>query len=136
MAKRPALSKAEMEVARVLWELGTGTVRQVVDAMGETRKLDFSTVQTYLNRLETKGYVTSELKKRVKHFTSRVKPNQVIREAVDDFVNRLFGGASLPLLRHLIDEGRVTPEEIAQLRAMLDDFQDDPSDAPNSDTSA
>lgn len=125
-----------MEVARVLWELGTGTVRQVVDAMGETRKLDFSTVQTYLNRLETKGYVTSELKKRVKHFTSRVKPNQVIREAVDDFVNRLFGGASLPLLRHLIDEGRVTPEEIAQLRAMLDDFQDDPSDAPNSDTSA
>ncbi len=114
-----------MEVARVLWGLGTGTVRQVVEAMGESRKLDFSTVQTYLNRLEAKGYVTSELKKRVKHFTSRVKPNQVIREAVDDFVNRLFGGASLPLMQHLIDERGVTPEELAQLRAMLDEFENE-----------
>lgn len=125
MAKRQSLSRAETGVARVVWELGTATARQVVEALPESEKRDFSTIQTYLARLETKGYVESELRGRTKYFTAKVKPTKVIRETVDEFVQRLFAGQSFSLMKHLIDEGRVSPDELKQLRDMLDAIEAD-----------
>ncbi len=55
MGKRPALAKSELELARIVWELGEATVRQVYEALPAERKLDFWTVQTYLRRLKAKG---------------------------------------------------------------------------------
>jgi predicted transcriptional regulator len=50
MAKRPALAKSELEIARIVWNLKEATVRQVADALPDDRKLDFWTVQTYLTQ--------------------------------------------------------------------------------------
>ena len=120
---RPSLSKAELEVARVLWDLGGGTARDIVDALPSASKRDFSTIQTYLSRLEAKGYVSAVLKGRVKHFKAKVKPSQVIRETVSYLVGRLFGGRTYPLLTHLIQDGGVSPAELVQLRALIDEIE-------------
>lgn len=125
MAKRPPLSKHETRIARTLWGLGTATARQVSEALPEKEQRDFSTIQTYLTRLESKGYVTSELVGRTKLFTAKIKPTQVIRETVDEFVNGLFGGQSFSLMKHLIDEGRVSNEELSQLRQLLEEIESD-----------
>lgn len=133
MADRPALSKAEMGVARTLWELGRASARQVVEAMPASERRDFSTIQTYLTRLEQKGYVASTLEGRTKFFTAKVKPTQVISETVSDFVNRLFAGRSLSLVKHLIDEGHVSQGELEELRALLKQIEDDQHDQTASD---
>ena len=52
MSKRPAAAKSELEVARIVWQLGQASVRQVLEALPADRGLDFKTVQTYLRRLE------------------------------------------------------------------------------------
>lgn len=120
MTDRPALSKGEMEVARVLWELGKATVREVHDAFPEETAIEFTTVQTYLRRLETKGYVRARLQGRTRVYSPKVKPRVVIRETVDDLVDRLFGGESLPLMRHMIEDRGISGDELAELRRMLD----------------
>jgi len=120
MVERPALSKSEMEVARVLWQLGRATVRQVHEAFPAEREIDFTTVQTYLRRLEQKGYVTGKLEGRTRVYSPRVKPRTVIRETIDDLVDRLFGGDALPLMRHLIEDQKISDEELAQLRELID----------------
>jgi predicted transcriptional regulator len=120
MAERPALSKGEMETARVLWDLGSATVRQVHEAFPSGRGIDFTTVQTYLRRLETKGYVKATLDGRTRVYTPRVKPQTVIRETLDDLVDRLFGGEALPLVRHLIEDRGISDAELTELREMLD----------------
>lgn len=120
MTRRPALSKGEMEVARVLWELGKATVREVHEAFPEDAAIEFTTVQTYLRRLEAKGYVSAKLKGRTRVYAPKVKPRTVIRETVDDLVDRLFGGESLPLMRHMIEERGISGDELAELRRMLD----------------
>lgn len=124
MAERPALSKAEMEVARTLWGLGEAAVREVHAAMGGERGPDFSTVQTYLRRLETKGYVTSRLSGRTRIYKPRIKPRTVIRETVDEFVDRLFAGDSLPLMKHLIEERSLSADEIEELKRLLDELDE------------
>jgi BlaI family penicillinase repressor len=120
MAERPALSKGEMETARVLWDLGSATVRQVHEAFPPGRGIDFTTVQTYLRRLETKGYVKAALDGRTRVYTPRVRPQTVIRETLDDLVDRLFGGEALPLVRHLIEDRGISDAELEELREMLD----------------
>ena len=120
MSERPALSKGEMEVARVLWDLGSATVRQVFEAFPTERRIDFTTVQTYLRRLETKGYVKAALDGRTRVYSPRVKPQTVIRETLDDLVDRLFGGEALPLVRHLIEDRGISDADLAELRELLD----------------
>jgi predicted transcriptional regulator len=120
MAERPGLSKGELEVARVLWDLGRATVRQVHEAFPADRRMDFTTVQTYLRRLETKGYVRAALDGRTRVYSPRIKSQTVIRETLDDLVERLFGGETLPLVRHLIEERGISDSDIAELRRILD----------------
>ena len=120
MTDRPALSKGEMEVARVLWELGSASVRQVHEALPADREVDFTTVQTYLRRLETKGYAKAKLDGRMRIYAPRVRPRTVIRETVDDLIDRLFGGDTMPLMKHLIEDRGIGEEDLAQLRKLLD----------------
>ena len=120
MTERQAISKGEMEIARALWETGPATVRSVFESLPADRKIDFSTVQTYLRRLETKGYVSSKLDGRVRVYSSRTKARTVIRETVDDLVQRLFGGETMPLMRHLIEDRGVDEGSLAELRELID----------------
>lgn len=120
MTERPGLSKAEMEVARVLWELKAASVRQVHEAMSAVRVIDFTTVQTYLRRLEQKGYARARLDGRVRIYSPKVKPRTVIRETVNDLIERLFAGEAMPLMRHLIEDRGLSDEDLAQLRSLLD----------------
>ena len=130
MTARAPLSKGEMEVARLLWTLGEATVRQVHEALPAERAIDFTTVQTYLRRLAAKGYADSRLEGRVRVYTPKVKPTTVIRETVDDRVERLFGGDTLPLVRHLIEDRGIGEEDLAQLRKLLDRMEEDCDDGP------
>jgi BlaI family transcriptional regulator, penicillinase repressor len=123
MARRPALSKAEMEVVRIVWDLGEATVRQVFEAFPAERNIDFTTVQTYLRRLETKGYLRAKRVGRALAYRARVRPDDVIRETVGDLVNRLFDGQAVPLLHHLIRDRSIRKEDIEELREMIDQWE-------------
>ncbi len=119
LVERPELSKNETEVARVLLEMGTGTTRQVFERMSGTRRIDFATVQTYLRRLETKGYVRGSNQGRTRVYVPRVKLTTVIRQTVSDLIDRLFDGQAMPLVRHLIEDKKLSEDEIEELRRLL-----------------
>ncbi|MFO0903111.1 MAG: BlaI/MecI/CopY family transcriptional regulator [Pirellulales bacterium] len=120
MTDRPALSKGEMEIARLLWELGAATVRQVHEAQAADRAMDFATVQTYLRRIEAKGYAASKLEGRTRIYAPKARPKTVIRQTIDDLVERLFGGETMPLVRHLVEERGIRDEELAELRKLVE----------------
>lgn len=125
MSDRPALSKAEMEVARIVWDLKQATVREVLQALPEDRQIDYKTVQTFLRRLEAKGYLSSHRNGRSLIYSACVRPTLVIKETVKDFVGRLFDGEALPLVEHLIREQGMNNDEIHRLRNMLDNLDEE-----------
>ena len=134
---RPALSKGGMEVAATLWDVSPATVRTVYDAIvqrrgqdGSAGEIDFTTVQTYLRRLETKGYASSKLSGRIRVYASRTKPRTVIRDTVNDLVDRLFGGQAMPLVRHLIEDRGIGQDELDELRQLLDRLETEGHDEP------
>jgi predicted transcriptional regulator len=112
-----------MEAARIVWNLGQATVRQVFEAFPAQRNIDFSTVQTYLRRLQVKGYLHAKRQGRAMVYRPRVRPDEVIRQTVDDLVSRLFDGQTIPLLHYLIRDSSISEEEIRKLRKMIDELE-------------
>lgn len=127
--ERPALSKGEMDVARVLWAIGPASVRDVHEALAEQKSIELATVQTYLRRLEQKGYATSQLQGRARVYAAKARPKTVIRQTVDELVERLFGGDTMPLVKHLIEERGIGPSELDELKKLIDDLEQREEDA-------
>ena len=120
MPPRRGLSKAELEIARIVWNLKDAGVRQVFNALPAGRDIDFTTVQTYLRRLEDKGYLNARLEGRNRVYSPKVRPQTVIRETVGEMVDLLFAGETMPLMKHLVEERKFSADEIDQIRQLLD----------------
>lgn len=123
MAKRPAMSRGELDVARAVWELREATVGQVFEHLAAQLEIDYSTVQTYLRRLEAKGYLRTRRQGRNKIYRPQVGAGQVVRETVDDLLDRLFDGQPLALWQHLIQDRGITAEETQELRRLLAEWE-------------
>jgi predicted transcriptional regulator len=115
-----ALSPAETEILRFVWQLEPATVQGICDALPKDRSIAYATVQTLLRRLEKKGYVRHEVQGKAHLFSAAVKREQVIKRTVGDFVERLFGGDPLPLMLHLADQSELKAEDLEELKKLIE----------------
>ena len=105
---------------KVIWPRGQATVREVYDDLRERRAIAYTTVQTMMNILETKGHLTREPGEKA-HVYAPVRPQQaVVKSMVREFVNRVFDGSARPLLVHLLKEKGLTERERRELQKLLD----------------
>jgi predicted transcriptional regulator len=125
--RRPAISDTELEVLKVLWERPEGTVREILEALQPQRRWAYTTVQTLLSRLETKGYVASERGGPAHVYRAVVSRDQLLQQGLNDLSDRLCEGTASPLLMALVEGVRFSAEEIEQLRRLLDQL-DEPGD--------
>ena len=122
MAGRKPLSKGELDVARVVWDLGEATVAEVFEQFTNDKDIDYSTLHTFLRRLEAKGYLRTRRDGRNKIYSPRVRPSQVIRETVDEMTDRLFDGEAFALVQHLVRDQGLSQEDLRKLRALLEEL--------------
>jgi BlaI family penicillinase repressor len=118
--KLRAMSPAETEILRLVWQLGEATVQQIHEALPAGRKVAYKTVQTLLRRLEDKGYLAHKTEGKAHVFVPAVKRQAVVKRTVLDFVDRLFGGDPRPLMQFLAEDGRIDAEDIEVLKKLID----------------
>jgi predicted transcriptional regulator len=123
MARKPspALTDAEARIMTVLWDAGTATVGDVVLALKKTRALTYSTVQTMLRILETKGYVRHEKSGRAFVYRPVVDERQARRRALRHLIGRLFKGSPSLLVLNVLDEEHLDPAELKQIKKLIED---------------
>jgi predicted transcriptional regulator len=115
----PALTDAESQVMAVLWRLSRASVSDVVGAISETRAVTYSTVQTMLRILETKGYVTHEKVARAFVYRPLVDKRQARRRALRHLVSRLFEGSTTLLVLNVLEDEGIDPVEREQLKKLI-----------------
>jgi len=122
MARRrsPALTDAEADVMAVLWRLRKASVGDVVVAMKKTRAVTYSTVQTMLRILETKGYVTHDKVARAFIYEPVIDQRQARRRALRHLVRRLFEGSPSLLVLNILEDEGIDPSEREQLRKLIE----------------
>ena len=117
--KSETLTAQELEIMKVIWPLGQATVREVYDALRERRSVAYTTVQTMMNILETKGHLKKQPGDKA-HVYTPVRPQQlVVKSMVREFVNRVFDGSARPLLVHLLKEKGLSDRERKELQKLL-----------------
>ena len=118
------LGEAELAVIRVLWDHGPQTVRAVMQHMHDRgRRVAYTTVMTFLTRLEAKGFVTSDKADTAYVYRAKITRRSVSRSRVETLLQQLYDGAPGPMVLQLIEQGRFTTEEIAQLRKLIKDLE-------------
>ena len=116
----PALTDAEAQVMAVLWRLRKASVGDVVTAMKEARPVTYSTVQTILRILETKGYVTHGKVARAFVYEPVVDERQARRRALRHLVSRLFEGSPSLLVLNVLEDEEIHPAEREQLKRLIE----------------
>jgi predicted transcriptional regulator len=116
----PALTDAEAQVMAVLWRLQKASVNDVVSAINETRAVTYSTVQTILRILETKGYVAHGKVARAFVYEPVVDERQARRRALRHLVSRLFEGSPSLLVLNVLEDEEIDPAEREQLKRLIE----------------
>jgi predicted transcriptional regulator len=116
----PALTDAESQVMAVLWRLSQASVGEVVTAMNKKRAVTYSTVQTILRILETKGYVTHHKVARAFVYRPVVDERQARRRALRHLVSRLFEGSPTLLVLNVLEDDEIDPAERERLKKLIE----------------
>jgi BlaI family penicillinase repressor len=121
---RIKLTPFELEIMSVLWDLGRGSVREIMELLPETRRPAYTTVQTIVYRLEEKGVLRRARKIGNAHiFEPIVSRNEAHHRLIDDLLS-LFGGSPRPLMAHLIETGKLTLEDLRSLERGFGESRD------------
>ncbi len=123
----PRPTQAELEILGVLWTLGPSSVRDVQQHLTATRTMGYTTVLKLLQIMAGKGLVDRDESARSHVYRSAVKREQTQRQLVTDLVERAFGGSATQLIQQALATRRTSPEEMREIRRMLDRAGEDES---------
>jgi len=104
---------------KVVWQHESATVRDVYETLLARRKVAYTTVMTMMKILENKGYLNRKQVDRAYVYRPAQPKQRIIRAMVRDFVERVFNGSAEPLVVHLIEDRRLTPDEIQEIRRLI-----------------
>lgn len=117
---QPKLTKLELQIMEALWTHGACSIREIQEAFPERTRPAYTTVQTTVYRMETKGAVRRVKKISNAHiFEAVVSRNAAQRRLIDELLG-LFGGRTQPVMAHLIESGKLTLEDVREAEKTLE----------------
>ncbi len=124
MAKRPpTIPDSELDVLKVLWDKGQATVREALETLrGAGRQWSYATVATLLDRLESKGLVTSDRSDLAFVYRPAISSQEVQQRRLTSLVDKLYQGEPGLLVLHLLKSHPLDPGQAKEVRAVLDEM--------------
>lgn len=122
MAKSlPHITAAELRILKVLWRIGSGTVRDVKQALEDEGpdKPAYTTVMTLMNQLASKGGLNVDKERQPFVYDAAVRRERVMGDRVKQFLSTVFDGQAGELVLRLVEEANLSPEELKRIEAKI-----------------
>lgn len=121
--RKTELTGRQHEIVKLLWEGKTPrTVTEIWQALGQ--KDARTTVLTWVQRLERRGWLVRSVSEEGLHYSATRAPEEAAADTAMRIVDTLFSGSPTQLVMALAGRGRITPEEVARLRGLVDALED------------
>ena len=105
---------------KVVWGFDAATVRNVYEALLAQRSIAYTTVMTMMNVLVDKGHLTREKTGSGAYLYSPTRQrNEVERSMIHEFLGRVFDGSAKPLLIQLVEDEKLSREDLDEIRALI-----------------
>jgi predicted transcriptional regulator len=114
------LTEVELELMTILWQLGGGTVNDVIAALPAGRALAYTSVSTILRILEQKGVLVAEKVGRGHRYCPRFSKDAYQAFALEDVVGKVFDGEPVDLVRRMVDARQLSKKDLKALRALIE----------------
>lgn len=121
----PRPTEAELAILSILWDRGPSTVRDVHEILNRKENTGYTTALKLLQVMHSKGLVQRDDSQRAHVYKPAMSKDFTQTQFVTDLVQRVFDGSPSELVLHALGTSRrATSEELAQIRAMLDELED------------
>ena len=114
-----SIGEQELALLRHIADRGSVTVGEAADQFGASRDLARSTVLTMMERLRLKGHLGRRMVEGVYRYRARASSAELLKGAVQRFVERNLEGSVSPFLAYLSDAGRLSDEELEELQDLV-----------------
>ena len=118
--KSNLLTSVELEFMKVLWRIGQGTVREVLEILNERETRAYTSVATTLRVLEEKRFLKSEKHDQSYVYSPSIAKNEYESRILKNISNTLFDGAPTALVARLVDDEDISEETIQEIRHIID----------------
>src|SRR4051794_24277423 len=124
MAKRPpTIPDSELDVLKVLWDQEHATVREALEILRAAgRQWSYATVATLLDRLESKGLITSDRSELAFVYRPAITAQEVRQKRLNNLVDKLYQGEPGLLVLHLLKAHPLDPRQAKEVRAVLEEM--------------
>ncbi|MDX1785387.1 BlaI/MecI/CopY family transcriptional regulator [Roseovarius sp. ZX-A-9] len=127
--KNDFLTDVELELMTHLWELGRGSVRDVMGLLAPERPLAYTSAATILRIMEQKGFVRSDKQGKSLIYEPILAKDTYQAKTLRDLSDKLFDGTPASLVARLVDDTGMSEESLEEIRALLDRrLRDDPAE--------
>ncbi len=104
---------------QIIWQHPEVTVRDVYETLLKRRKIAYTTVMTMMGILENKGYLRKNKGEKAYIYRPTQPKTKVVGSLVNDFIGRVFNGSAKPLLVHLVENDRLSQEELDEIARLM-----------------
>lgn len=118
------ISTAESQVMEALWRREPLTAEDIFAEIGQAQGWAEGTVKTLINRLLTKQAVAAERDGRRYLYRPLLRREDYVETESQGLLDRLFDGRLAPLVSHFSERRRLSPEDVAQLRRLIQEIDD------------
>lgn len=119
--RQVSISDAEWQVMNVVWEGQPLGAQEIVARLARENDWAPATIKTMLHRLVKKGVLTYEAQGNRYVYRAQARRSDCVRQASRSFLERVFEGDPAPLVAHFLRGARLSANEIAELRKILDE---------------
>jgi predicted transcriptional regulator len=123
---RPAASQpteVELQILRVLWELGASGVRPIHERLEAEKGTNYSTTVKMLSVMLEKGLITRDERARPHVYRAVVTQERARKGMLQELIDKLYDGSASSLVMHALSSKKASPDELTRIRQLLDKLE-------------
>jgi len=113
------LTEAEWEIIQVVWERQPCAAPTVQEELAARKKWTYSTVKTLMDRMVTKGLLTTERIRNLMLYRAAIRRDEAQRGELLKTVKRAFGGAFTPMMQFMVENDALSQKELDDLESLI-----------------
>ncbi|MGA1199077.1 MAG: BlaI/MecI/CopY family transcriptional regulator [Candidatus Latescibacterota bacterium] len=123
MSTQPKPTDSELNILKILWEKGPLTVREVHEALNNTRQTGYTTTLKLMQIMIEKKLVKRDKSQRAHIYEAQIQQQDTQQHLVKNLLDQVFSGSTTSLVMQALSTKKASAEEIEQIRKMLDDYE-------------
>ena len=119
----PKPTEVELQILRILWELGPSPVRDVHKRLEEEKGTNYSTTVKMLSVMLDKGLVKRDEQAQPHVYRAVLTRDRAGQRMLNDLIDKVYNGSAATLVLQALASRKASPEELDEVRKLLDQMK-------------